>query len=132
MEEILVRRGIVVVPDFVANIGGVLGGSMAFAAVPEQQIESFLLERMGAWIGRLLEAAERAGRTPGEIAIPIARARFEEVRRRAEEADGAGRIVDVAVELHRRGLVPRFLVGALAPSWFARALAPAPGMGGVR
>lgn len=125
-EEVLARRGVIVVPDFVANSGGVIGGSMAFAAVGERRIRTFLLDRMGSWIGRLLAQAERTGATPREVATALARARFEEVRRRAERPGAAGRVMDLGVELHRRGLVPRPLVGALAASWFARSLAPVP------
>lgn len=126
-EAILADRGVVVVPDFVANSGGVIGGSMAFAAVGEQRIESFLLDRMGSWIGRLLARAERTGMSPREVATSLARARFEDVRRRAERPGPTGRAVALAIGLHRRGLVPRSLVGALAPFWFERSLAPMPG-----
>ncbi|MGH7557249.1 MAG: Glu/Leu/Phe/Val family dehydrogenase [Gemmatimonadota bacterium] len=129
-EGILAERGVLVVPDFVANSGGVIGGTMAFAAVGERRIETFLVDRMGSWIDRLLERAERTGVTPREVATPLARARFEEVRRRAERPGPAGRAVGLAVELHRRGLLPRPLVGALAASWFERSLAPAPDQGG--
>ena len=61
-EEILVERGVVVVPDFVANLGGVLGGTMRFAAVGEARIETFLLESVGTWIDALLgrEPVQRA------------------------------------------------------------------------
>lgn len=126
-ERVLVERGVVVVPDFVANIGGVLGGTMRFAGVGEQRIESFLVGSVGEWIGRLLERAEEKGVPARQIAVPLALARFEEVRRRAEHPSATGRVVDMAVEIHRRGLIPQALVGALAPRWFESALAPLPG-----
>lgn len=126
-EEILAGRGVVVVPDFVANVGGVLGGTMRFAAVAEARIEAFLLNSVGAWIDALLVRADEEGVPARRIAAPLARARFEEVRRRAEQPGVAGRVVDGLVELHRRRLVPRRLVGAFAPRWFESALAPPPG-----
>jgi glutamate dehydrogenase (NAD(P)+) len=126
-EEILAGRGVVVVPDFVANVGGVLGGTMRFAAVGEPGIEAFLLEAVGGWIDALLARAEEEGVSPRRIAAPLARTRFEAVRRRAEHPGAAGRVVGALVELHRRRLLPRPLVGAFAPRWFRGALAPPPG-----
>lgn len=126
-ERILIERGVVVVPDFVANMGGVLDGTMRFAAVGEPRIESFLLGSVGAWIDSLLTRAEEEGVPARRIAAPLARARFEAVRARAEHPGATGRVVDAIVELHRRRLLPRPLVGAFAPRWFEAALAPLPG-----
>ncbi|MGH7587132.1 MAG: hypothetical protein ACRELU_00915, partial [Gemmatimonadota bacterium] len=126
-ERILVERGVVVVPDFVANVGGVLGGTMRFAAMSERRIEAFLLKSVGAWIGCLLERAEEEGIPARQIAVPLALARFDDVRRRAEHPGAAGRLMDAVIELHRRRLLPPALVGALAPRWFKNALAPPPG-----
>jgi hypothetical protein len=100
---------------------------MAFASVSEARIERFLLGQVGNWIRVLLERAERAGDPPCEVAAPLARARFEAVRLRAEHPGLAGRAVDALVELHRRRLLPRTLVGTFAPRWFESALAPPPG-----
>ncbi len=126
-ERILIERGVVVVPDFVANMGGVLDGTMRFAAVGEPRIESFLLGSVGAWIDSLLTRAEEEGVPARRIAAPLARARFEAVRARAEHPGATGRVVDAIVELHRRRLLPRPLVGAFAPRWFEASLAPLPG-----
>lgn len=125
-EDVLAGRGVLVVPDFVASSGGVIGGTMAFAAVGERRIERFLLDHWGDWIGRLLDGSEQAGVAPRELAARIARARFEEVRRRSESPDSRRRLLDVGVQLHRRRLLPRRLVGALAPRWIERSIAPPP------
>jgi glutamate dehydrogenase (NAD(P)+) len=131
-EAILAERGVIVVPDFVANMGGVLGGTMRFAAVGERRIEAFLLTSVGAWIDALLARAEEEGVPTRQIAVPLARERFEAIRWRAEHPGRAGRVVDAIVELHRRRLLPRPLVGAFAPRWFEAALAPPPGSAGAR
>lgn len=126
-ERILAESGVLVVPDFVANCGGVIGGTMSFAAMRERRIEEFLLNRVGRWIARLLEYAERTGATPTEVAVPLARARFEDIRRRSESPDSRRRLFGVGLELYRRRLLPRLIVGALAPRWFDRSLAEPPG-----
>jgi glutamate dehydrogenase (NAD(P)+) len=131
-EGILAGRGVVVVPDFVANVGGVLGGTMRFAAVREPRIEVFLLRSVGVWIDSLLTRAEEEGVPARQIAAPLARARFEEMRLRAERPGAGGRVMGAVVELHRRRLLPRPLVGAFAPRWFESALAPPPGQAGAR
>jgi glutamate dehydrogenase/leucine dehydrogenase len=131
-EGILADRGVAVVPDFVANVGGVLGGTMRFAAVGERRIEAFLLTSVGAWIEALLARAEEEGVPTRQLAVLLARARFDALRLRAEHPGFGGRLMDVVVELHRRRLLPRPLVGAFAPRWFENALAPPPGPAGAR
>jgi glutamate dehydrogenase (NAD(P)+) len=126
-ERILAAKGVLVVPDFVANSGGVIGGTMEFAAIREDRIEAFLLNRVGRWIAALLEHAERMGTTPAEVAIPLARARFEDTRRRSESPDMQGRLLGLGLELYRWRLLPGLIVGACAPRWFERSFPPPPG-----
>jgi len=124
-ERALAARDVIVVPDFVANCGGVLGGTMAFAAVPEDAIRHTLSERWEAWVDALLGESARAGVPPRNVAEPYALARHDEARAAAERPSIAGRAFDAGLALHRRGWLPPGLVGRLAGSWFdARTEAP--------
>ncbi len=121
----LTERGILAVPDFLANCGGVLGGTMEFAGIDEAGIRAFVDEELAPRVGRVLDVAAARGLVPSAVAGEIARERHAEVRRVAEHA-GAGRIRAFGVELHRRGWLPAGLVGRAAMEWFRRAIAEVP------
>ena len=120
----LEARGVLCLPDFLANAGGVLGGTMEFAGLPGARIRRLLdgaLERLAGW---LLEesAARRCCLRP--LAEAAALARHAEVRRRAESPGWSGRLFEAGLELYRRGLIPAVLVGRLAPLYFRRLARP--------
>lgn len=121
-ERVLHERGVLSVPDFLANCGGVLGGTMRFAGVSARRIAEAVDGWLAPRIGRILDEARDRGVAPWEVAVPIALRGFEEVRRRAERPSPTGRLLDLGIGLHRRGWIPPFLVGALAPRWFERAI----------
>ena len=122
-ESVLAERGVLSVPDFVANCGGVLGGTMEFASVGGEQIEAFIDRHIGARIAFVLDEAARRGVSPREIAAPIALRRFEQVQQGAAHPTPLGRLFAAGLELYRRGWVPGPLVAALSLSYFERALA---------
>ena len=119
-ERTLIERGVVVPPDFVTNCGGVLGGTLAFAAVPPRRIvpviERFVRRRTAEMIGR----ASAAGSTMRAVAEAEALERHAEARRRAEDPGPMERVVSLAIAGYRHGLVPECLVGRLAPRFFGR------------
>jgi len=63
-EVILFRRGIISIPYFIANCGGVLGGTMEFASVKKNKIEGFIYSHIGIRIAKLLEDAAVKGLPP--------------------------------------------------------------------
>ncbi len=121
-ELALFERGIVYPPDFVTNCGGVLGGTMEFAAMPPERIAAFIQRQIGTRIGRLLDESARRQITPRAVVEPLALQRFTELQRRAAHPTPAARLMETALELYRRGLIPTPLVAALAPVYFERAL----------
>jgi glutamate dehydrogenase (NAD(P)+) len=124
-ERRLAERGIVCVPDFLANCGGVLGGTMEFAGVGDGGIHAFVEGEIAPRIGRVLDLAAARRVLPRAVAEEISLARHAEVRR-AAEAGGVRRVRDAGLELHRRGLLPAGLVGMAAVGWFRRAVAEVP------
>jgi len=121
-ERGLFQRGIVVVPDFVANCGGVLGGTMAFAAIDRATIAAFMERRLGERIAWILEEAARREVPPREVAAPYAQRRFEEVRERAARSTLRGRVLEAGLAAHRRGWVPERVVANLSLPYFERAV----------
>lgn len=114
-EEILLRRGVLLLPDFVANAGGILGSFLSSFGLGRERLERF---EHGAWrgvCGRLIERARRKGLTPLELA--------------REEVDPSRAPTRLARNLHgafyrlARGPRPlRGIAGEIAIAWARRAL----------
>jgi glutamate dehydrogenase (NAD(P)+) len=121
-ERVLFEKGIISLPDFVTNCGGVLGGTMEFASVKKGKIEKFIDLSIGPRVAFLLDEAARSNVPPTEIAMPLALRRFEEMHRKAARPTTTARIFGFALDLYRRGLIPGPIVGTLAPRYFERIL----------
>jgi len=117
-ERLLWRRGVVCVPDFVANCGGVLGGTMQFSGWRQEEILLFLERRFRAAVERLIRAALEAGRPLRDMAEDLALRRFDEVKRRTEQPSAAWRCFNAGVALYRAEWVPARLVRWLSKGYF--------------
>ena len=122
-ETRLHERGILSVPDFVANSGGVLGGTMEFAAIRRPRIEDFVDHHIGSRVAWLLQEAERQSVLPRTIAVSMALQRLEQLQLAAAHPSFKGRMMAAGLELYRRGWVPSSVVAVLSPQYFASALA---------
>ena len=122
-EEALHAGGILCVPDFLANSGGVLGGTMEFAGVPDDAIVGFIDRELAPRLGRVLDLAAARGVSPRVVGEEVARAAHVAVKARAERSGGRRIPMAAALELHRRGWLPRRVVGRSALRWFRHAIA---------
>ena len=122
---ILANRGVLCVPDFLANSGGVLGGTMAFAGIRHERIAPLIDDLLSPLVAGILDRAGREDSSPRDVAVAIARGRFEEIRRGAEHPGLLGRLFGAAMGLYRCGLLPAAMVGAMAPRHFRGRLAAA-------
>ncbi|HUJ21281.1 MAG TPA: Glu/Leu/Phe/Val dehydrogenase dimerization domain-containing protein [Bryobacteraceae bacterium] len=121
-ERALIARGVFVFPDFVANCGGVLGGTMEFAGVAGRHIESFFRNELKARLVRLLADAGGAAALR-ECATATALDRFAAVKQAAEFPSIASRAFGAGVALYRNGWLPRAAAAPLALRYFARRVA---------
>jgi glutamate dehydrogenase (NAD(P)+) len=121
-EAALFDRGHLYLPDFVCNSGGVLGGTMDFAGIALEQAANLIDKWMRRMMTDLLKQAESRGLTVRSIAEPIALERHREVRAAAENGSLSSRVMNLALEVHRRGWLPVSLVGALSKPYFRRSL----------
>lgn len=115
---LLEARGIVVLPDFVTNAGGVLGGALEYGGASADDAARFVTGAIGDAVSALLDRAARDGVSPTILAERAASARFERVSRAA-----AGRTALVLLRLRRHGLLPRPLARALAVAYAKRVAA---------
>lgn len=123
-ERLLASRGILCLPDFVCNSGGVLGGTMEFAGLTEAQIRRFVDAQFEPRVAAFLQEAERRGVTPREVAEPLALRRFALVQQAAAHPSVRGRLLSVGLELYRRGLIPPALIARPALRYFHSRLSP--------
>jgi glutamate dehydrogenase/leucine dehydrogenase len=117
-ERRLWERGIVCVPDFVANSGGVLGGTMEFAGWRPAEILDFCDQRFRPRVASLIQDALREGRSLRSHAEDFALRRFSEVKRLAERDSWRRGGVDAALAAYRAGWVPGRLVRRMSVGYF--------------
>jgi len=122
-ERVLFQRGVLCLPDFVTNSGGVLGGTMEFASVNRERIKTFIVHHVGARIAWLLKEAKSKHQLPRDVAVPFALARFNRIAQSAERPTPISQLFHLGLECYRRGWIPGRLVGALSLSYFERILA---------
>jgi len=121
-EHTLFERGVLCLPDFVTNCGGVLGGTMEFASVSRERIATFIDRHIGARIAWLLNEAKSKCVLPREVAVPLALHRFEEVQQSVAHPTPFRRLFEAGIKLYRRGCIPCSLVGTLSLRYFERTL----------
>ena len=121
-EAALEGRGVLIIPDFVANCGGVLGTVMAYAGLPEQAFDQALEGLIAPRLARLLDESRRQGVPLRRLAVAQAERRFTALRASAGRRSPGRRLVDIGLALHRRGLVPAACVRPFARVSIRRAL----------
>jgi len=77
-ERVLHKRGILVVPDFIANAGGVICASMEYRGGTEKAAFDYIDERIRANTRQMLEESRRAGTLPREAAQGLAESRVRD------------------------------------------------------
>lgn len=122
-ERVLVERGVICPPDFIANCGGVLGGTLEFAAVRPDRITSLIETHIMQNVSSLLQEAEQREVPPRAVAEPIALARHQRVRLAAETPTFWQRTLARGMDYYRRGWVPKALVEPLAARYIRKLMA---------
>lgn len=112
-ERTLFEREVIVLPDFVANCGGVLGSVLEFASIAPREIERILRTHTQTHVGRLLDWARREGAPPRRVAEALALRRFQDMVGATESA-GLVSTFDFGMALYRAGVVPAALFATMA------------------
>jgi glutamate dehydrogenase (NAD(P)+) len=80
-EAMLAGRGVLVVPDFIANAGGVICAAMELAGATRAAAFDAIAERVRANTARVLESAKASGALPRRAAEDLAESRVREAMR---------------------------------------------------
>jgi glutamate dehydrogenase/leucine dehydrogenase len=83
-ERVLAGRGVLIVPDFIANAGGLIMAAMEVARKTEGEAFTTIGEKIRANTGRILEKAKSEGILPREAAERLARERVRNAMRYRE------------------------------------------------
>ncbi len=119
-EGLLFQRGVLCVPDFVSNSGGVLGGTMEFAGLSQSTIVNFINHSFSEQVSIIIEKARKEDVYPRKLAEDIARNRFARMKIVFESRSVRNKAFRLALELYRNGIIPRMCVAALAQRYFRR------------
>ncbi len=80
-EEYLINNGVLVVPDFLANSGGLIGSYAELARKSQQETYEIIKEKITRAVSQVLDSVSRSNSSPREIALSLAK---ESVRRAME------------------------------------------------
>jgi len=109
-EKPLAERGIIVVPDFISNAGGVLGGFLCRLNVPIQRLRSLVREEIRKGVTTVLKNSGNS--TPGELARQLVDEKLEFARRHSF-------LSKLWIAWHWKTLLSR-PSGISAVNWYAR------------
>jgi glutamate dehydrogenase (NAD(P)+) len=76
-ERRLHERGILAVPDFIANAGGVIAAAVEYRGGSERAALDTIADKIAANTRAVLETAKAKGVPPREAAVDLARTRVE-------------------------------------------------------
>jgi glutamate dehydrogenase (NAD(P)+) len=119
-ERILAERAILCVPDFIANSGGVLGGTMEFAGLSRSAIIAFTEHDFARQVSGLIEKSKKEGVYIRKIAEDLAGERFGRMRAASGSGSIRKRAFSLALGFYRNGMIPGFFVGPPARKYFQR------------
>jgi glutamate dehydrogenase/leucine dehydrogenase len=90
IEALLHRRGVLVVPDFIANAGGLICASLEYHGGTQARAVTTIEAKLRETTAAVLEAARARRITPRQAGIEMALARIEQTKR-AQRSRGDGR-----------------------------------------
>ena len=121
-ERVLFDRGVICLPDFVANCGGVLGGTMQYSGICTTDVQNFIREYVDRRISSLLTTAAERRALPRVIAEEIARLNIRKMTLPGTGKDLRSRIYKTVVGQYRGGRIPGKFAGAVAMQYFRKNL----------
>ncbi len=77
IEKELWKKGIMIVPDFVANAGGVISSYAEHAGLSPKKMFALVEEKVGATTRKVLAASVERNKNPRDVALALAREKVE-------------------------------------------------------
>lgn len=121
-ERSLFARGVLCLPDFVSNSGGVLGGTMKYSGINTTDAQNFIRDYLDRRICSLLTTAAEQRALPRDIAEEIARHNIREMTLPGMGSKIQSRIYKTLVGQYQHGRIPKKLAGAVSMAYFRKNL----------
>ena len=119
-EEILSKRNIIVIPDFVSNSGGRLGAFMG-SMLSERGKLGIIEREFGRRVSEIIQRSKERNVSPRKIATGMAMTRFNTIKANAERKNPKKQVLEVM-----RYIIPKayreMFARRIAPRTFARML----------
>jgi glutamate dehydrogenase (NAD(P)+) len=125
-DKVLFSRGIVSVPPFSANCGGVLGNKVEMLGVDDEFIEAFIRRKNAGRILALIAESRKIGEAPIFLAERYAMSRFRTMQETAARGGIGGEIYRVGLKAFNAGLLPEPVLRPFAPFYLEKAMASDP------
>lgn len=121
-EDILSKQGILCLPDFITNSGGVLGGTTAFAGIDLGTTRKLIEDQLVPRIKALIAGAKKEGKRMSLLAEQESMERFRRLKIQAEEQNFKNTLFNIGLEFFRRGWLPPVLLRGKALQYFSHRL----------
>lgn len=121
-EEILNRRKVLIIPDLVANSGGVLGSTMEFGGLSIKEIKNAMEKYYGKKLVTLIESSRKEGITIREYSEMMASKNFIQVKKKHEEKNLVNSILWNGLGFVRKRLVPKRVLRIASRRYFEKML----------
>ncbi|MFA6217623.1 MAG: Glu/Leu/Phe/Val dehydrogenase dimerization domain-containing protein [Candidatus Omnitrophota bacterium] len=119
-EKALFKKGVVIIPHFIANCGGVIGNKLEVAGLSDTYIENFLRSKNSHRIISLLEKSRLTNKEPVFIAEDYSLRQFEIMRVLAERKSLKSTLRQSLVACLHNGVIPAKLSAIISPFYFER------------
>ena len=93
-EEILFKRNIIVIPDFVSNSGGRLGAFMG-SMLSEREKWDIMEGEFGRRVSEIIQRSKERNVSPRKIAARMAMTRFNRIKAKAERKNPKKQVLEV-------------------------------------
>ncbi len=121
-ERTLFEKGILYIPNFVSNVGGVIGATMESSGIEEGFIRRFITTRFARRVSEAIEASSQDGILLSDCARQAAMRRFLQVKRKGERRRAWLGFLALAPYFYRKGLIPRSSVRSVSQRYFEKAV----------
>lgn len=120
-EEKLFEKGILSIPFFMINCGGVLGNKLEVTGVSDLFIEGFIRNKIFNHITDVIKKANETNNSPLSIAENYSIRNFNEMK--SWHNKGIKNIFYQSIlEMFNRGLFPKFIVRLFAPVYIKKTM----------
>ena len=117
-EEILLKRDIIVIPDFVSNSGGMLGAFIG-SKLSERGKWAIIEREFGRRVSEIIRRSKERNVSPRKVATRMALTRFNRIKANSEEKNSKKQVLKVI-----RRIVPKahreIIARLIAPRTFAK------------